>query len=191
MRPILLIWIKPRQTFELLAERDATENNKMIRILFFLTSMVAGFSSAKNFSELFGGNIYVGLFIALLFSGLLGLFLWNTIFSFIIWGVGKIFQGKATKDKIKLVIAYSLIPNLVHLIIGLILVILAVIMNNTGLINYQNPITLFVLWIFTFRILIIGLAFFNKYSYGYAVLTVLIPGAIIQGLVFGIKYFLG
>jgi len=191
MRPILLIWIKPRQTFELLAERDATENNKMIRILFFLTSMVAGFSSAKNFSELFGGNIYVGLFIALLFSGLLGLFLWNTIFSFIIWGVGKIFQGKATKDKIKLVIAYSLIPNLVHLIIGLILVILAVIMNNTGLINYQNPITLFVLWIFTFRILIIGLVFFNKYSYGYAVLTVLIPGAIIQGLVFGIKYFLG
>ena len=191
MRPILSIWVKPRQTFELLAERDATENNKMIRILFFLTSMVAGFSSAKNFSELFGGNIYVGLFIALLFSGLLGLFLWNTIFSFIIWGVGKIFQGKATKDKIKLVIAYSLIPNLVHLIIGLILVILAVIMNNTGLINYQNPITLFVLWIFTFRILIIGLAFFNKYSYGYAVLTVLIPGAIIQGLVFGIKYFLG
>lgn len=191
MKPILSIWINPRQTFEFLAERDEEKNDNMIKTLFFLTSMAAGFSSVNAFSKLFGGNFYVGLIIALLLSGLIGFFMLNSVFSFIFWGTSKLFQGKATKNEIKLALAYSLIPNLIHLIIGIIMIIPAIILDNAGLISYKHTITIFVLWILSLRILIFGLAYFNRYSYGYALLTIFIPAAFLQGLVYGIKYLIG
>ena len=190
MKPILAIWIKPRQTFQVLEERGEEKNNIMVNSLFFLTSMTTGFSNAIDFNKLIGGNYYISLVVALIVSGLFGLFLWNTLFSWIIYMSSKLFEGKATKEEIKLTLSYSLAPNLVHLAIGLILIIPAIAMNNKELINFHHPIITFGLWIIAFRALLFGLAYFNKYSYGYALLTVLIPAAIIQGLVYGIKYLI-
>lgn len=188
MKPILSIWIKPLKTFDYLAQREDEKNNININIIFFLVSMTAGFSSANDIHRLFEGNYYISLLFGLILSGLFGLLFLNTLFTYSIWGISKLFQGKADKNQIRLVIAYSLIPNQIHLIIGLILIVPALITNNVELITYQNPITVFVLWIFTLRILLFGLAFFNKYSYGYALLTIVIPAAIFQGILYWIKF---
>lgn len=188
MKPILSIWIKPLKTFDYLAQRENEKNNININIIFFLVSMTAGFSSANDIHRLFEGNYYISLLFGLILSGLFGLLFLNTLFTYSIWGISKLFQGKADKNQIRLVIAYSLIPNLIHLIIGLILIVPALITNNVELITYKNPITVFVLWIFTLRILLFGLAFFNKYSYGYALLTIVIPAAIFQGILYWIKF---
>jgi hypothetical protein len=188
MKPIFSIWIKPLKTFDFLAQQEDEKNNSNINIIFFLVSMTAGFSSANDIHRLFEGNYYVALIAAMIFSGLFGLLFLNTVFTYCILWTSKLFQGIANKNQIRLVIAYSMIPNLIHLIIGLILIVLAIIINDIGLITYQNPITIFVLWIFTLRILLFGLAFFNKYSYGYALLTIVIPAAIIQGILFWIKF---
>ena len=192
MKSIFTIWTKTRQTFQLIEMRDENENDFMIHILFFLTPMYAGFSNSYDINKLLrvDVNYYFVLIISLLISGFLGLFVYKYVFSYIIWGVGKIFQGKATINEIRLALAYSFIPNLILLLIGLILIIIAIIIDNTGLIGYQHPITLYVLWIFTIRILVIGLAHFNKYSYGYAILTIVIPIGIMQGLLYGLKYFM-
>lgn len=190
MKPLFSIWINPKKTFEFLAEQDEEKNYKMINWLFFLIPMSSGFSNAHDLDKLFGGNYFIGLIIAMLVSGLMGLFIFKYLFSLIFWVSSKIFQGKATKEEIQLVIAYSLVPNIVYLIIGLILIIPAIILDNIGLINYQHPITIFIIWIFTLRIMIFGLANFNNYSYGYAILTIFIPLTIMQGLIFGIKYLL-
>jgi hypothetical protein len=188
MKPILSIWIKPLKTFDYLTQLEDERNNININIIFFLVSMTAGFSSANDIHRLFEGNYFVALFFGLLLSGLFGLLFLNTLFTYSIWGISKLFQGKADKNQIRLVIAYSLIPNLIHLIVGLILIVPALITNNFELVSYQNPITVFVLWIFMLRILLFGLAFFNKYSYGYALLTIVIPSAIIQGILYWIKF---
>ncbi|MFV0270009.1 MAG: hypothetical protein ACK5HT_23055 [Draconibacterium sp.] len=66
----------------------------------------------------------------------------------------------------------------------------AIILDNSELIGYQHPVTIYVFWILAFRILVIGLAYFNKYSYGYAILTIFIPAAIIQGLSLLMKYMM-
>ena len=192
MKSIFSIWIKTRLTFQLIEKRDENENDFMIHILFFLTSMYAGFPMSFDINKILGLeiNYYVVLIISLLFSGLLGLFAYKYIFSYVIWGAGKIFQGKASINKIRLALAYSVIPNLVLLLIGLILIIPAIILDNNGLIGYQHPVTLYVLWIFTVRILVIGLAYFNKYSFGYAILTIVIPTAIMQGVLYGLKYII-
>ncbi|NOZ47184.1 MAG: hypothetical protein GXO79_10450 [Chlorobi bacterium] len=190
MKTIFSIWIKPKKTFEFIATQDEEKNDKIINWLFFIISMSVGFSNVDDINKLLDGNYFIGLIIAMLVSGLMGLFLLKHIFSLIFWASGKIFQGKGTKKEIQLVIAYSLVPNLVLLLIGLILIIPAIILDNYGLISYQHPITHFILWIFTLRIMIFGLAYFNKYSYGYSILTIFIPLAIVQGLLLGIKYLL-
>jgi hypothetical protein len=188
MKPIFSIWIKPLKTFDFLAQQEDEKNNININIIFFLVSMIAGFSSANDIHKLFEGNYYVALIVGMIFSGLFGLLFLNTVFTYSILWTSKLFRGNASKNQIRLVIAYSLIPNLIHLIIGLILIVLAIIINDIELITYQNPATIIVLWIFTLRILLFGLAFFNKYSYGYALLTFVIPGAIFQGILFWIKF---
>ena len=192
MKPIFSIWIKTRQTFQYIEKRSKNENDFIIHILFFLSSMYAGFSMSFDFNKILGHeiNYYVVLIISLLVSGLIGLFSYKYVLSYIILGAAKIFQGKASINEIRLAIAYAIIPNLVHLVIGLILIIPAIILDNKGLIGYQHPITIYLLWIFTLRILVIGLAYFNKYSFGYALLTVIIPAAFLQGLLYGLKFII-
>lgn len=186
MKPIFSIWIRPRKTFDSLAQRG-DKNNINNNVIFFLVSMSAGFSSANDINKIFEGNYYFALVFALILSGIVGLIFINTLITYSIWGISKLFEGKATKNQIRLVLAYSLVPNLIPLIIGLILIVPAIILNNIELITYQNPTTTIIIWIFTIRILLIGLAFFNKYSYGYAILTIIIPSVIFQRIVYWIN----
>ena len=188
MNPIFSIWINPRQTFQFLEQRNEAKNNTSINILFFLT---AGATHVADINKPISGNFYIDLMISLVLSGLIGLFLWKFVLSYIVLGVGKIFKGKATKNEINLTLAFSFVPNLVHLVIALIMIIPAIIFKNDQLIIYQHPITIIVLWIVAARILLYGLAYFNKYTYGYALLTVIISAALMQGIVYGIKMLTG
>ncbi len=54
------------------------------------------------------------------------------------------------------------------------------ITQNLDLIFYSHPLTYFVVWILATRNLIYGLSYFNKFSYLYALLTVLIPAGIAE-----------
>jgi len=182
MKPLLAIWIKPRQTFEFLTERSDEKNDNIIKTLFLLISLGAGFSAIPKINEFFGGDYLLVMIFTVIGFGLLGLVLWYYVFSFVFWGISKLFQGKATQNEVKLAIALSFVPNLIHLLISVIMIIPAIILSDIGLINYQNTITTVVLWIFSIRILIIGLAYFNKYSYGYAILTIILPGIVIYGI---------
>lgn len=188
MKPLFSIWTKTLNTFDFLAQQEDKKNNSNINIILFLVSMTGGFSTANDIQKLFEGNYYVALLAAMLISGFLGLFFFKTVFTYCILWTSKLLKGKANKNQIRLVIAYSMIPNLIHLIIGMVLIVLAIIINDKGLITYENPITMVVLWIFTLRIFLFGLAFFNKYSYGYALLTIVIPVTIVQGILYWIKY---
>lgn len=187
MKPIFSIWTKTRQTFQFLEERDKKENERMINLLFFLASIFAGFSVAFNVSKSFEINYYLVLPFAFIASGLMGILMWKFVFAYIVLGVGKIFQGKASIDEVRLVLAYALVPNLVQLLIALVLLVPAIILDNSELMGYRHPVTIFVLWFFAFRIFVIGLSYFNKYSLLYAFLTAIIPTVVIQGLVLLLK----
>ena len=57
MKPIISIWIKTRQTFQLIENRDEKENVFKIHILFFLTSMYGGFSMSFDINKILGLEI--------------------------------------------------------------------------------------------------------------------------------------
>ncbi len=189
MKPIFSIWIKTRQTFKTLDERGEKENNLTINLLFFLASMSGGFSYTIDIFKT-PGEYYYGLAIAMLACGFMGILFWRFVMSYLVFGIGKIFQGKASISEVRLVLAYSLITNIVLLITQLVLIIPAVILDNKELIGYRHPVTLFILWVFVLRFMVIGLSRFNKYSFLYAILNVLIPAALLQGLAYGLKLLL-
>jgi hypothetical protein len=179
MRPFFSIWISPRKTFEFLSTRDDSENSQTINILSALITIGVSIPRLKEFAELFENLKFVGLIMGILFgsllSSLIGILIIRFILALTYWVIGKMLNGKATKDQIQLVVAYSLIPYLIYLAIGLILIIPALITQNLDLVFYRHPFTYFVVWILALRNLVYGLSYFNQFSYGYALLNIIIP----------------
>lgn len=175
MRPLLSIWIYPLKTFEYLSNREEFENRQMINILSMLITIGIGIPRLKDFSRLIEQNKYIGLIIGIILLGLVGLIVFKYLLTWSYWAVEKIFEGIATVNQVRLVVAYSMIPFIIYLVIGLILIIPAVITQNFDLIFYQHPFTYFVVWILSIRNLVYGLSYFNKFSYIYGLLTVFIP----------------
>ncbi len=182
VNPFFLIWINPRKAFQCITEKTEEENKANISLLFILISMPAGFLNAADMHILIGGNFFISLLIALLVSGLMGLVLWYHIFSRITYGLSKLFQGKATLLEIRIAMSYGSVPKILLLPLGLFMIAPALIQHDTALISFRHPIITFGLAIICLRFLSYGLAFFNKFSYLYALLVILIPVGIIQGL---------
>ena len=147
----------------------------MINILSMLITIGIGIPRLKDFSRLIEQNKYIGLIIGIILLGLVGLIVFKYLLTWSYWAVEKIFEGIATVNQVRLVVAYSMIPFIIYLVIGLILIIPAVITQNFDLIFYQHPFTYFVVWILSIRNLVYGLSYFNKFSYIYGLLTVFIP----------------
>jgi len=174
MRPLLSIWINPLKTFEYLSNREDVENQQMINIISVVISIGIGIPRLKDFSRLIEQNKYIGLIIGIISFGLVGMIVIKYLLTWSYWVVEKIFKGIATINQVRLVVAYSMVPFIIYLVIGLILIIPALITQNFDLIFYQHPFTYYVVWILSIRNLVYGLSYFNKFSYGYGLLTVLI-----------------
>jgi Yip1 domain len=180
MRPFFSIWIKPKKTFEYLSKKDPDDIKINIDYLFAIISVsisIPSFAEILNLFEDF--KIFVFALFILISAGL-GVIIFKFINSFIILGISKLLQGKASIYEIRLIIAYSFIPYLIHLLIAFVLLIPAIMTENINLVFHQHPIVLFVVWIFAIRSMIYGLSYFNKFSYGFAVLNLIIPAAVIQ-----------
>jgi len=180
MRPLLSIWIFPLKTFEYLSNRENSENRQMINILSVLIMLGLGIPRFKDFLKIFEQNIFVGIILGIILYGIGGLIVIKYLFTWSYWLVEKIFKGIATVEQVRLVVAYSLTPFLIYLVIGLILIVAALITQNYNLISYQHPVTYFVVSILFVRNLVYGLSYFNKFSYGYGLLTVLIPTIFVE-----------
>lgn len=190
MRPLFSIWTNPRKTFEFLEKREETRNRNAVNTLVFLGSMTAGLTNANDIIMVLHINPSIGFLIAMIMAGLIGLLLFHYVATPILLLTSKLFQGKAKFKEIKLTIAYSQVPNLLYLVIGLITVVISLISGKSVTLNYGNNLTFYILWLFSFSIVIYGLAYFNKYSYGYALLTLLIPIALIQGIIYLVRFIL-
>ena len=197
MRTILTIWTQPRKTFEYLDKEIEPGLKINVDILFYLGSLAIALPGIpqmvlKN-QALNGHSIVYSIFISLMGSLFIAFFialLFKYVHSFMLWAIGKALQGKATMVQVQLVIAYAMIPGLISLFISCVLVIIALFLNDINVIGYQNPLTLFIIWIFGARTLIYGIATFNRFSYGYALLNLVVSVTLIQGIQLSIKYLM-
>ena len=180
MNPIFSIWISPLNTFKYLSTRDDSENRVIINILSALITIGSVIPRLKEFSGLFGNHKFVGLIVGVISFGLIGILIIRFLLALTYWAVGKLLMGKATKNQIQLVVAFSMIPYLIYLVFGLVLIIPALITRNLDLVFNRHPFTYYIVWIFAVRNLIYGLSYFNKFSYGYVLINILIPVGVIE-----------
>jgi hypothetical protein len=107
--------------------------------------------------------------------------------SWMLWIFGKGFKGIASYNEIKRVFVLSLIPIVFYLPFSILLVILALKNDKLEIIGYSNKVIQLILWIISFRILITGIAKFNKFSYLFAVIIWFIVGVILSGIALMMK----
>lgn len=147
----------------------------MIDILSVLISLSITIPKLQGFSLLFGDQKIIGFIIGIILYGAFGYFAIKVLWTLVIWAISKIFKGPASKSQVRLVVVYSHIPFLIYLAISLVLIIASLITKNYDLIFFQHPVTHIIVLIFTIRNLVYGLSYINKFSYGVALLTTLIP----------------
>jgi len=184
MKPIISIWLKPRKTFEYLVNLDYNKLcNKLDTSLILISislSLTSFLREYKNISEL--GPMYFILIV--LFTIFFAFLFIKYVYAYILLLFSKLFQGKANITQIRIALIYSLLPFLVYLIISVGLIITSAIIRDTSILDYQSPLTYYILGIVALRTIIIGLAYYNKYSYGYGLLTILIPTGVVQLLIY-------
>jgi hypothetical protein len=91
-------------------------------------------------------------------------------------------NGQATRQELRLVISLSSIPYL----LSLLYMFLALIIPGGR--DYQHGIIEILIWIFVWRILIIGVAKTQRISYVFALMNIAIPGIILVVLYLIIRY---
>lgn len=191
MKTFFTIWTRPVETFEYLDMMEEQDLKVRMNLLFLLGSLAMMIPRIPymvvKYKSMGDQSLAFSIIMCLIGVGMSILFL-KFIQSFVIWMIGKMLQGKASKFQVQLVLAYALVPAQVSLIISMVLVIAAIIGKDIALIGYQNTFTMVIIMIFAVRTFIIGIAKFNRFSYGYALLNLCLVAAIFEGIGLGSKY---
>lgn len=190
MRTIFTIWTEPEKTFEYLDKNENNDLGEKLDILFYLGSLAIVIPIMANIFKSMGNHSIGYLIIGSIVTAFMGALIFKFVYAFGLWLVGKILHGKASRFQVQLVMAYTMIPGLINLFFSIVLIVIAIIMKDIDIIGYQNPLTLFIIWLFGIRTVIIGIAKFNKFSYAFALINIGIVTVLLQGIVFGIKYLI-
>ena len=113
-------------------------------------------------------NLLLSLVTSIIGGVTLGLILLAFIFSGLLWYAGKVLNGESDYYSVKVVVGLSFIPHILILIIQ----ILHLLMGEVIEVNMVNQGLYLVVDIFRFSILIVGLSRIQKFSYGFAIVSV-------------------
>src|SRR6187402_2583680 len=178
MNPWITIWTKPAKTIDSLTDTHWAGSFGFIPfILFGINSIGVRLILIPNLDLTYG---IIFTIIAGFVLGILASIIWVNI----IFLIGKIWKGQATRENIRLVLSLCLMPEIFRFInfIG------SMIANRNNLNNVAiNEVLTLVCVILGFRIIVIGLSRIQKYSFGLAILNIFIPQLIISVLYFSIK----
>jgi hypothetical protein len=167
---------------------------KHLHVLLFLAGIVKSFDRAveKNLGE--ETSLWGVLAMAVIMGGLFG---WISfyIYSFLISWTGKWLNGVAKTDAVLRVFAYSTLPSSLGLVVLLIQIAIfgkgiftsdAILTDATTLSSIIVYGTLFLqisLSVWSLVLLVIGIAEVQKFSIGYAILNVILPGLLLLAFV--------
>lgn len=168
MKSVWLILFNQRKAFERI---DKTYNDELNRksIYLFSAYAIARFIYDYDPWRNPDGIIY-NLFLLLLVVGI-SILIFMVLSVLITW-IGRKLNGVAKKEDIESIIAHSLIP----VIIGLLVVwwlkkSTLSIENWNG--SYLRNSLLIISWLFSLKILVSGVKYFNKFTYAKSLITIL------------------
>lgn len=168
MRPSLTIWHRTRETVQKAAENRWVDKEGIFVYLALVITTIA-----PNVVPLVGeNNIIPGIVVSILMT-----FIVATLTIFlgvnVLWVIGRLLNGRATKKSIATVFVLGFLPQLLMLPFFL----KALVTGQTGDVPGIVSIIAAVL---TFRILVIGLSHVQRYSYGFAVVNLFLAHLLVS-----------
>ena len=168
MNPFRTIWLQPRQTFENFIVNN--EEQGLFALPFILLGFGLTFDVFVDMTELTGERKWFGLIISLPFGIGASFMLFSFIFPGLFWVTAKLWKGPATMRQLVNVYSISSIPYSLILINQL----AQFLVGGTGASEQVNAGIQAILWLWFFSYLIIGVATVQRFSYGMALLNILL-----------------
>lgn len=178
MNPYKSIWLNPRVTFEELASR---EKQPLLVLPIIGNGLIFGLDTYPDIASIFdeGEGIWAFFFALPLGIGLSFLML-GLIIPGLIKFCGKIWKGESTLRKMVNVCSLSFFPLSIILIYQVSIFIFGA---DPKMENINNGI-IYLFWLWSFGLLIIGVAKIQKFKYGIALLNILV--SYLPILIFGL-----
>jgi hypothetical protein len=159
------IWYNPIHLTDSIKDTDWVK--KWGIWLYLLTGLTESFQYAMTVDFDLSGKLTVMFIVGTFYILILRFISINAIYF-----IGKLWDGQATKRQIDTVIALGLTPE----IFKFLNLIISLFSNIDNVENASiNPGLFFVCAILSIRLLIIGIARIQKFTYGFAILNVILP----------------
>lgn len=98
--------------------------------------------------------------------------------------IAKGFGGVSTLAEMRNLTALSIMPFILQFVISVPFVTIGLIRSDAGIIAHDNNLSHIILWLLSFRILMIGVAKYNKINWVITLFTYLIATSILGGFAF-------
>ena len=98
--------------------------------------------------------------------------------------VAKGFKGISNFKEMRNLVAFSFWPFLVQFVISIPFILVGIIKNDVGIITHDNYLSYLILWLLSFRILMVGIAKYNKFNWTITIITWIIATLPLTGLVY-------
>lgn len=98
--------------------------------------------------------------------------------------VAKGFKGVSTFTEMRNLTVYSIMPFILQFVISISFITFGLIKNNAEMITHDNYLSHIILWLLSFRILMVGIAKYNKFNWTITLFTYFIVMTILSGFVF-------
>lgn len=168
MNPYKSIWLNPRDTFEELASR---EKQPLLVLPILGTGLIFGLDTFPDIASIFDeGERILAFFLALPLGIVLSFMMLGLVIPGLIKFCGKIWKGESTLRKMVNVCSLSFFPLSIILIYQISIFIFGA---EPKLENVNHGI-IYLFWLWSFSLLIIGVAKIQKFKYGIALLNILV-----------------
>lgn len=184
MNTFVNILFKTSDTFDYLDDQFEEELETNANLLFMMGGAVSGidsfFKDYHHFQEYPLIIVFLGFVLA---TAGLGLLMGRYLSTYILYGIGKLLNGKGKIVDIRVVAAYSAVPIFMKLPIVLYLGITGVVLNPEDHLYWIISSYYLIIWLWTLKIMLQGVMKFNGFGFIKGVINVS-PYLILGGITF-------
>ncbi|WP_282016593.1 YIP1 family protein [Marinifilum flexuosum] len=184
MNTFLNILFKTSDTFDYLDDQFEDQLETNANLLFMLAGAVSGidsfFKDYHHFQEYPLLIVFLGFVLA---TAGLGLLMGRYLSTYILYGIGKLLNGKGKIIDIRTVAAYSVVPIFMKFPVVLYLGITGDLLSPKGYLYWIISLYYLIIWLWTLKIMIQGVMRFNGFGFIKGVINVS-PYLILGGITF-------
>ena len=184
MKDFLMLIIFPSKTFEKI---DAKKLDNISLYLIF-TIITALFTLPKFITDSINGAEKLESLPIQFVTILLIYFPFVYGSGYCFWQVSKGFKGTSSFGEMKNLMVYFTVPYALKAFLSISFALAGIIKNNATIITNENYLTNFILWFLCFRILIVGIAKYNKFNWTITIITWAIVTSVLGGLAFLLQH---